>query len=174
VEWLSFDLHPEYPPEGIPRAELEARYGKRFSAGLEDMFAEAGLPFRRSLEKVPNSRKALMLSELARERGRLDLLHPRLFAAYWAEGRDLGDEQVLVEEGVGVGLEEDEVRAALHDERLLRLVQEQTEGATELGAGGVPAWVIDRKVLVPGAQPHEVFDQILARLGYRPLAGAES
>jgi predicted DsbA family dithiol-disulfide isomerase len=40
----------------------------------------------------------------------------------------------------------------------------------ELGAGGVPAWLVDDRLLVPGAQPHELFDQVLERLGHQPVA----
>ena len=133
------------------------------------MFREAGLPHAETLEKVPNSRRALMLGELARERGVLDALHPRLFDAYWARGRDLGDERVLIEEGDGVGLEADEIAEALRAQRYLDRIHVQTRAAIELGATGVPAWVIDRRVLVPGAQPHDIFSRVLERLGHTPL-----
>ena len=134
------------------------------------MFEQAGLPHAARLEKVPNSRRALMLGELARDRGVLGALHPRLFDAYWARGLDLGDEHVLVEEGTAVELEEAEIRRALRDESYLERVLEQTRDAIELGAGGVPAWVIDERLLVPGAQPHEVFARVMERLGYPPAA----
>ena len=169
IEWRPFDLHPEYPPEGIPRAELERRYGDAFAERLAAMFDEAGLPHAERLEKVPNSRRALMLGELARDRGRLEVLHPRLFDAYWSRGRDIGDERVLVEEGSAAGLEPDEIAAALADERYLERIQQQTRDAIEVGAGGVPAWVIDRRALVPGAQPHDVFTHTLERLGHAPV-----
>ncbi len=130
------------------------------------MFEQAGLPYSTQLGKIPNSRRALMLAELARERGLLDTLHPRLFEAYWARGRDIGDPQVLVEEAVSAGLEESEAVAALGDDALLARVQQQTHAAIELGAGGVPAWLIDERVLVPGAQPHDVFAMVLERLGH--------
>jgi predicted DsbA family dithiol-disulfide isomerase len=133
------------------------------------MFEPAGLPFAGTLEKVPNSRAALMLGELARERGVFTELHPRLFDAYWGRGRDIGDHEVLIEEGTAVGLEESEVRAVLQDRRYLQQVEDSTQQAMEIGAGGVPAWVIDRRVLVPGAQSHEVFDQVLTRLGHAPV-----
>jgi predicted DsbA family dithiol-disulfide isomerase len=135
------------------------------------MFEEAGLPYTDSLGKVPNSRKALMVGELARERGVFDALHPRLFDAYWARGRDIGDDRVLVEEGATVGLEEDEVLGAVRDGRYLEQIGAQTRGVLELGAAGVPAWVIDQRLLVPGAQPHEVFERVLERLGYAAVNG---
>jgi predicted DsbA family dithiol-disulfide isomerase len=133
------------------------------------MFEQVGLPHAEPLEKVPNSRGALMLGEFARERGAFGTLHARLFDAYWARGRDLGDEQVLVEEGTAAGLEPAEIVDALRDGRYLELIEAETRAAIELGAGGVPAWVIDRRVLVSGAQPHEIFERVLGRLGHEPL-----
>jgi predicted DsbA family dithiol-disulfide isomerase len=142
------------------------------SERLASMFEQAGLPHAARLDKVPNSRHALMLGELARDRGVLAALHPRLFDAYWARGRDIGDEQVLIEEGTAVGLEEAEIRRALQDESYLERVLAETREAIELGAGGVPAWVVDERLLVPGAQPHEVFSRVLERLGYPPPASS--
>lgn len=130
------------------------------------MFEQAGLPYAERLEKVPNSRRSLMLAELARERGVFAALHPRLFGAYWAQGRDIGDERVLIEEGREAGLDEGEIVDALRDGRYLARIEEQTRTALELGVDGVPAWLIDQRVLVPGAQPHEIFAQVLERLGY--------
>ena len=132
------------------------------------MFEQAGLPHAEPLEKVPNSRGALMLAELARARGAFDELHPRLFDAYWAKGLDIGDERVLVQEGGAVGLEESEIVDVLRDERYLGRIEAETQAAIELGAGGVPAWVIDRRLLVPGAQPRDVFARVLERMGHAP------
>lgn len=130
------------------------------------MFEQAGLPYAGTLEKIPNSRRAQMLAEFARERGAFDALHPRLFDAYWARGRDIGDQRVLVEEGAEVGLGEGEILAALRADRYLAQIEAETQTAVDLGAGGVPAWLIDRRVLVPGAQPHDVFARVLEQLGH--------
>jgi predicted DsbA family dithiol-disulfide isomerase len=139
------------------------------------MFEQAGLPHAERLEKVPNSRRSLMLGEMARERGVFDALHQRLFDAYWARGRDIGDDQVLVEEGVAAGLDRDGIVDALVNPAYLERVQSETRAALDLGAGGVPAWVIDERLLVPGAQPHEVFTRVLERLGYpSPEASSSS
>jgi len=139
---------------------------------LAQMFESNGLPFTGGLDKVPNSRRALLLGEFARERGVFDALHSRLFDAYWARARDIGDERVLAEEGAAVGLEEGEIVEAIHDGRYGERVAEQTRAAIELGAGGVPAWVIDERLLVPGAQPHDLFSRALEQLGHEPLDGA--
>ncbi len=138
------------------------------------MFEQAGLPLAETLEKVPNSRGALMLAELARDRGVFDELHPRLFDAYWARGRDIGDEQVLIEEGTAVGLDAAEIVDVLHEQRYLERIETQTRAAIQLGAGGVPAWVIDARLFVPGAQPHEVFASALEQVGHGPIDGESS
>lgn len=164
-------MHPEYPPEGIPRSELERRYGPGLGERRRAMFDEAGLAYAETLDKIPNSRRALVLAELARERGSFDALHPRLFDAYWARARDIGDQRVLVEEGVSVGLEEREIIDALGDARYLDQIEAQTRAAIELGVNGVPAWLVDRRLLVPGAQPHELFARVLERLGHPPRNG---
>jgi predicted DsbA family dithiol-disulfide isomerase len=171
VQWRPYDLHPEYPAEGISRTELVRRYGNEFDQRLHAMFDEAGLPYRTDLEKVPNSRRALMLGELGRDRGLLEPLHARLFDAYWARGRDLGESSVLIEEGAAVGLEAPEVEAALENGEYLERIAHQTEMVNGMGAGGVPAFAVDRRVLIPGAQPHEVFERVLERLGHPPLDG---
>lgn len=152
-------------------SELERRYGPGMAERRGTMFELAGLPYADSLAKIPNSRRALMLGELARDRGVLDALHPRLFDAYWARGLDIGDERVLIDEGAAAGLDRDEIADALRDERYLERIASNTRDAIELGAGGVPAWLVDQRVLVPGAQPHEVFVRVLERLGHRPCAG---
>lgn len=171
VEWQPFVLHPEYPPEGIPRGELERRYGPGLVDRQRTMFEGAGLPFSDRIEKIPNSRRALMLGELARERGVLHQLHPRLFDAYWAQGLDIGDEQVLIREGTAVGLGAEEILRALREERHFPGIEASTRQAIELGATGVPAWVIDQRVLIAGAQPHDVFEQVLEQLGHAPIDG---
>ena len=150
---------------------LEQRYGANLHVRRNAMFDEAGLPRAETLEKVPNSRGALMVAELARDRGAYEALHPRLFDAYWARGLDIGDEAVLIAEAGAVGLDANEAADVIRDRRYLERVEQQTRGAVALGAGGVPAWVIDERVLVPGAQPHEVFERVMERLGHAPVDG---
>jgi predicted DsbA family dithiol-disulfide isomerase len=48
-------------------------------------------------------------------------------------------------------------------------IEQYTQAALQLGAGGVPAWLIDERFLVPGAQPHDVFVRVLERLGHAPM-----
>lgn len=169
MSWRPFDLHPEYPPEGIERAELIARYGSEHTAQLARMFDAAGLPHADTIERVPNTKKALKLGERARDLGRFGKLHPRLFHAYWAEARDIGDDDVLVGLAGEAGITEEDGRSAFADTELDERVTQWTQAALELGAGGVPAWLVDERLLVPGAQPHDVFERVMEKLGHEPV-----
>ena len=118
---------------------------------------------------MPNSNRALRLTELARDRGLHDVLHTRLITGYWSRRRDIGDPEVLVEEAVAAGISETEARTALESEELAARVESSTRAALRNGVTGVPAWSIDQRLVIPGAQPREVFDSVLRRLGHRPL-----
>lgn len=169
ITWLPFDLHPEYPPEGIARSELHARYGDAFHDRLRDMFEGAGLTYAPPPEIVPNSRAALRVTELARDRGLHGPVHDRLMDAYWAEGQNIGDPEVLRRLAVEAGLEPGEVDDVLATDRYLDRVQASTTEAVTSGVTGVPGWVLDGRLLVPGAQPRTVFESAFERLGIGPL-----
>ena len=170
--WLPYDLHPEYPPEGIPREQLEARYGDGFSEHVCKMIEGAGFDHRPP-PRVPRSLRSLELAEWARDEGRHDALHTGLFAAYWSQGRDIGDLDVLVAVAADAGLDPDKAREVLEQGVYAERVRESTEAAHRVGVDAVPAWLIDRSQLVLGAQPHEVFAEVLDQLGHAPLEGAE-
>jgi len=167
VTWLPFDLHPEYPPGGIPREQLHARYGDAFHERLKRSFEAAHLVYNPPRDVVPNTMRALSLTELARDRGLHRPLHDRLMDAYWEEARNIGDPEVLREVAAQLGLAEDEVAAALDDSGLAERVRVSTTQAQTLGVTGVPAFVLDNRFLVLGAQPQDVFELALAELRER-------
>ena len=164
MTWLAFDLHPEYPLGGIPRAQLHARYGDEFHERLKRSFETAGLVYNPPPEVVPNTLAALSLTELARDRGLHRPMHERLMDAYWAEARNIGDPAVLRELGGELGFAEDEVASAIGDDGLTNRVRTSTVQAQSLGVTGVPAYVLDNRLLVLGAQPRSVFQEALAQL----------
>jgi predicted DsbA family dithiol-disulfide isomerase len=166
VVWLPFDLHPEYPPEGIPLAELHRRYGLGVGERdpLRGRFAAAGLEYDRP-EVVPNTRLALRMTELARERGLHDPFHHRLMDAYWAEATDIGDPDELRRLAAEVGLDAQDVERVIADpSAYLELVEGSTREAFSVGIDAVPAFVLDRRLIVLGAQPLDVFRRAFAQL----------
>jgi predicted DsbA family dithiol-disulfide isomerase len=163
--WLPFDLHPEYPAEGIPRAELQARYGDSFHARLRESFAASGLAYEPPPDVVPNTRLALRLSELARARDLHEQFHDRLMDAYWAESVDIGDADELRRLAAEVGLAPEDVEQTIADpDAYLDVVLDSTRQAQGIGITGIPGFLLDRRLLVLGAQPREVFRSAFAQL----------
>lgn len=127
-------------------------------------FAARGLDYNPHPAVVPNTMAALRLGELAREHGRHEVLHERLMDAYWAEARDIGDHDVLRELAADADLAAEEVEDVLGSDRYRDIVEALTRQAVSIGANAVPAFVLDRRLLVLGAQPDEVFEQAFASL----------
>ena len=163
VTWLPFDLHPEYPPEGIERGQLRRRYGPGVDEALTQRMEAAGLPFTRS-EHIPNSRHALRVTELARDQGLHEPLHDRLMDAYWAHGEDIGDPGIVRGHALDVGLDAADVDDVLASDRYLDRITASTQEAASIGVSGVPAFLLDGRLLVLGAQPEEVFERAFAQL----------
>lgn len=164
--WLPFDLHPEYPPEGILLEDLHRRYG--FGVGEDDpmraRFEAAGLVYDRP-EVVPNTRLALRLTEAAREQGLHEPFHDRLMDAYWAEATNIGDADELRRLAAEVGLDDAEVERVIADpDAYLDVVLGSTQQAQSIGINGIPGFLLDRRLLVLGAQPLEVFRRAFAQL----------
>lgn len=164
MSWLPFDLHPEYPPEGISREQLHARYGSSFHDRLRERFAEEGLAYSPPPDVVPNTMRALRVTELARERGLHAAVHDRLMDAYWAEGRNIGDPDELRALAVEAGLDAAAVDEVLAGDAYRNRVLDSTAQAVSIGVTGVPGFLLDRRLLVLGAQPREAFERALAQL----------
>jgi predicted DsbA family dithiol-disulfide isomerase len=165
VTVLPFDLHPEYPREGIPRSELDARYGGLFHERLKAQFAAGGLVYAPPAEVVPNSGKALRLTELARDRGLHAEVHDRLMDAYWTESEDVGNDDVLRRLTTEAGLDPGEVDRVFAGDEYAERVRASTAEAQTIGIHGIPAFLLGGRLLVLGAQPHEVFERALEQLG---------
>jgi predicted DsbA family dithiol-disulfide isomerase len=127
------------------------------------MFDEAGLPHAERT-KMPKSHAALNVAEYAREQGVHEPLHNRLMTAFWGEDRDISDPEVLAEEGAAFGLDADEVRRVARELPYMDLIHASTRAVHEIGANGVPAFVVADRVLIPGAQPHSLFEKVMEKL----------
>ncbi len=165
---MPFDLHPEYSKGGIPREQLHARYGEGFHDRLRARFVEEGLAYNPPPDVVPNTMRALRVTELARERGLHAAVHDRLMDAYWAEARNIGDPEVLRSLTVEAGLDGSEVDEVLAGDAYRDRVHGLTAQAVSIGITGVPGFLIDRRLLVLGAQPQAVFERAFEQLSGTP------
>ena len=132
-----------------------------------DRFAQFGLSYNPP-EVIPNTKLALQLTELARDRDLHEPFHRRLMDAYWTEGTNIGDPGELRRLAGEVGLPAEDVEQTIADgDAYLARVLESTRHAQSIGINGIPAFVLDRRLLISGAQPIEVFDQAFAQLSGR-------
>ncbi len=164
VTWLPFELHPEAPPEGIPR---EAYFGRARSlqmrSYLQTVAAEVGLRMQ-TRDVIINSRRALGAAEFAREQGKFEEMHHALFKAHWEQTARLEDVEDLLRVGTEVGLEAEELRNAIEQGRYEDVIDENRQIASSAGINAIPAHIFGRRYLVVGAQPYDVLKQVVNRL----------
>jgi predicted DsbA family dithiol-disulfide isomerase len=167
----SFELDPSLAKGDIQPVirMLTKKYGMseaQAQAGEENLGAQAaaeGLEYRTQDRDNGNTFDMHRLLHFAKEQGRQDELIALLYKANFAEERSVfNDDERLVELAVAAGLDADEARKVLADPAAYAdKVRADEREAAELGANGVPFFVLDRKYGVSGAQPAEVFAQAL-------------
>lgn len=165
VEWKAFDLRPDTPPGGMPRKERpgQSPAGQPVDGHLGDLAREAGITMIRA-PFTPYTRPAMQAGEYAKTVGKFDELHLGLFKAYWERGANLGDMAVLKQEAAAVGLDADDMEATLATGVFATEVQEQVDFAHRVGITGIPAFIVDGRYLLVGAQPYETFKQVMAKV----------
>lgn len=139
------------PP--APLIDARDRLWRRYLAEMGERASELGIPFTPP-DLVPWTRKAHELAIQAREAGVLAPVDRGLYDAYFAEGRDIGRVDVLVEIGAAAGLDPTETKASLDVDRHAAEVEEDRCRAREAGVRGVPTLVRgDRRL--EGFHPEE-------------------
>jgi predicted DsbA family dithiol-disulfide isomerase len=128
------------------------------------MFEREGLLYAPPPDVVPNTMDALRLTELARDRGLHEPMHDRLMDAYWKESQNIGDGDVLRALAAEIGLERADADSVLASDEYRDRVLASTAQAQSVGINGIPAFLLDERLLVLGAQPREVFEGAFAQL----------
>ncbi|MFZ3593806.1 DsbA family oxidoreductase [Streptomyces sp. BH104] len=169
----SFELDPNAKPgeTGLVVPYIAKKYGiseaqaAANEQGLGQQAGALGLPYLTEGRDFGNSFDLHRLLHLAKDKGVQDAMIDALYRGNFAEESSVfGDEETVVRLAVEAGLDEAEVRAMLADpEAYADAVRADEREAAELGANGVPFFVLDRKFGVSGAQPAEVFTQALTQ-----------
>ena len=151
VRWLPFQLNPDMPAQGMPRADYrKAKFGslERSRALDARVMAEGrgeGIEFAfERIERTPNTARAHRLIALAEDQ---DAVVTALFKAYFEEARDIGDPKVLAEIAAQCGVQGWPEKA--------RDVAALESEVREMGISAVPTFIFERKTGVAGAYPPE-------------------
>lgn len=166
---LPYELHPEFPPDGLPLADDR---GRRLYARIAEECRAAGMELRKPT-RLPNTRRALATSEWVRLHAS-DAhpgLHRALFEAAFVHGLDIGDAEVVDALVADAGADAAAARAAVEAGELDAALALSREQAIDAGVAGTPAWLIDGRLLIPGIQAPDVFERLVTRLRARRAAG---
>lgn len=162
IKWVHFPLHPDTPMEGRSLADLFAGRGKDIPKMQEQMRARMeaeGLPYG-DRTMTFNSRLAQELGAWADTQPGGEAIHDALFRAYFVDGLNIGDAQVLADLAGKIGLSRERALEVLGKRTFKDTVDADWEKSHQYGVTGVPTFVAGGSGLV-GAQPYEALEQLV-------------
>lgn len=168
IQWHPFQLNPDMPPGGADRrAYLETKFGGKENAvkiyaRIAEAAEAAGLKIDfGGIQRTPNTLDAHRLIHWAGLEGRQTAAVSRLFKAYFEEGLDIGDREVLLEIAEGIGLDREMIARLFESDADLDDIRARDEHARQRGVTGVPTFVLANQHVLPGAQPTELWLQVI-------------
>lgn len=172
VRWLPFQLDPTIPPEGVPRADyLENQLGdldrvRAMHEQLASVGRDEGLALLfADIERSPNTLDAHRAIRWAAEEGPLaqGALIEQLFEAYFTDGDDISDLDVIARSAEEAGLDSETLRDRLDSDEDAEIVREEVSRARAIGVEGVPCFILAGKLVVMGAHPPEALVEAIDR-----------
>ena len=171
IAWHPFQLNPDMPPEGVEkRPHLVARFGgaakvDQIHDHLRQMAKDAGVAMDPDKpEMLPNTMNAHRLIHWAGIEGKQAAMVSALFRAYWRDGRDIGDTEELTDIAEEIGMDPQAVARLLATDADLDDLRARDRDAREKGVSAVPTFLIAQQYVVSGAQPPEVWAQVIEEL----------
>lgn len=150
INWCFLEIHPETSANGEPIDSLDypSEQWQQMLANLERVAKEENIPFSR-LRFITNSKDALLLSESVKHCGaRLFYdLHENIFKAYFVDGQNIGDRNVLRKIAAGCGLNKKVIEAAWTDEQLQQRLLENFNSARAHEIQSVPSFIFGERTL---------------------------
>jgi predicted DsbA family dithiol-disulfide isomerase len=164
LDWRGYQIHPEWPAEGMPASEyraMDARTRQQVWERIQTLANDAGFSMKPP-ELLMNSRLSLEAAEFAKQAGAGEAFEERVYRAYFQEGLNIGDRGVLGDLGQDVGLSRDELHQALAANRYSMKIKNAALAAHQRGVSGVPTFFVGNFPMV-GAQSETVMRQLLTR-----------
>ena len=170
--WHPFELNPDMEAEGENlREHIMRKYGSSAeqSQSARDHLTSVGNELDFAFQWTKDSRiyntfAAHQLLHWASESGQAQALKLALFDAYFTQGRDVSDPEVLIETAASIGLDADDAKAVLKDQRYAETVRQKEQFWTSRGVSGVPTMVFDAKQATSGAQGVDTFANLLRHI----------
>jgi predicted DsbA family dithiol-disulfide isomerase len=162
VRWIHFPLHPETPAEGMPLDELFAGRNvdiQAMHARMKRLMDAEGLPYGTRTHTY-NSRLAQELGKWAETQPGSHDIHDALYRAYFVEGLNISQIDVLLDIARSVGLPMEAAREVIEKRTFKAAVEADWAKARAYGVTGVPTFVSGGQGIV-GAQPYEVLEQFV-------------
>ncbi|KAF0674747.1 DsbA family oxidoreductase [Profundibacterium mesophilum] len=180
-EWHPFQLNPDMPAGGMGRRDyLETKFGGRENAvkvyaQIEQAAQAAGLDidFAR-IETTPNTLDAHRLIHWAGLEGRQTAAVAALFSDYFTQGRDIGDRAVLLDVATRIGLDREMTERLMESDADASDIKVRDAHARARGVTGVPTFVVGQQHVMPGAQPPELWVQVIDELMDQVGSGAQT
>jgi predicted DsbA family dithiol-disulfide isomerase len=170
VHWNPFQLNPDMPKEGRDRAAYRAqKFGdpervREMDARVTGAAANVGLAFRLDLiRRTPNTLDAHRLIWLAGREGVQDAVMEAVFIAYFTQGRDIGDHDVLADCAALGGMDRASAADFLSGDVAAQEMLAADRAAREAGVNGVPSFFLDGYSLYSGAMPAETMAEALRK-----------
>jgi predicted DsbA family dithiol-disulfide isomerase len=172
IHFQPFELNPHLPPVGQDITEhLVQKYGstpeqlQRNREAIRARGADLGFTFEMGKRsRVYNTFDAHRLLHWAELEGRQHEMKRALFAAYFTEGRNPSDREVLIDVATQAGLDAVRAREVLESGRYADEVREREQFYGQQGIRAVPSVIVDNRYLIQGGQPVEVFEQALRQI----------
>jgi len=171
IEWHPFQLNPDMPAGGMDRREyLETKFGGKQGAiqayaPVVDAAEKAGLEIDfAGIKRTPNTLNAHRLIHWAGIEHRQTPVVSFLFKAYFKEGRDIGDIDVLADIADAAGMDAAVVRQLLQGDADADDIRARDTWAREKGVNSVPTFIVAQQHAVPGAQPPEMWVQVIKEI----------
>jgi len=171
IEWHPSQLNPDRPAQGMDRrAYLEAKFGGKERAvqaymPVVEHATEAGLEINLdAIATTPNTLDAHRLIHWAGIEGRQTAAVSALFKAYFIEGRDIGNAEVLADLADMIGMDAAVVLRLLASDADSADIRARDQAAREMGVNSVPTFLVNRQHAVPGAQPTDLWLSVIDEL----------
>ena len=180
VRWRPYRLDANVPREGVDRRTyMKAKFGdgpkvQAMSDAIKAEGAREGIAFAFDrIERRPATLDSHRLIRWAAAIGLQDAAVERLFAAYFIEGRDIGDAAVLEYLASDIGMDSLQVAELLAEDTDRAAVEREAKLAGEMGITGVPTFIFANRFALSGAREPDVLLKVIDKALEQADAAAE-